>query len=347
MSTQSHTAAEILALVRANRARQEGTSHVVVANDYFSNRDSFKDIKAAASDAIQGATLLNDKNDNVILKSVAPVAHIDADVRGDFPVSDDKALAALPASPVTALAASATTPDNSDTSSLCSSASEDKSVKPQATPAEPDTDDLGVDLDDVAVLDDEAEPELFDPDFYKVRVDYFDNGVVKNKTQHTAKLTMQINPTSAKEDDYVCIANFYSRSRDLRQKVKAKDMWNGWYDDLEAFFAELCAAERSFELKPQIAILKEQGKDQFGKTRFEPVGYSACIIYKEHGKPHVVHMFYQNFIQSVALDKPFTKTKQSSLVAIGLYRDEARAHLEPRSEEPKKMIVRDRSFFGK
>ncbi|MBB3967193.1 hypothetical protein, partial [Rhizobium metallidurans] len=329
----------------ANRRRTampvEYSADVSQITDYFAERDAFKNNKASA---VQGATLLNDKNDNVILKSVAPMAHDDADLRTDLPVLDDKALAALPATG-NALAASATTPDKHDAPSLCSSAPDDKSANLDSNPADDDDPTL---LDEQAQLvEDDTDPfDMFDPDFYKVRVDFFDNGVVQNKSRYTAKLTILVHPDSTKADEYILIANFYSRARDFRSKVKSDGMWGPWYDDIEKFFDTECDEKRDYLLKPQIAILKEKATDELGRTKFKPVAYTAAVIWHENGKPPVVVIMYQNFTQLVKLDKAFKAAKKSALQAIGVYRDEARAHLEPKTSNAG-MLVRDRNFFGK
>ncbi len=144
------------------------------------------------------------------------------------------------------------------------------------------------------------------------------------------------------------VANFYSRARDFRSFVKGKDMWNEFYDEVEAMFHEKCKAEIDFNINPMIAILKEESKPEFGKAQFLPLGYTACIMYQEHGKDPKVMVIYQQFMEVVELSQKFTVQKSSSrLYKIGIYRDETRAHLEPKRESPSKMVVRSRSDFAR
>ncbi len=287
--------------------------------DYFANRDSFKDITKRKA----GATLLNNKECNVILKAVAPMAHDDCQVRGDLPITgENKALAATPASQTNGVA-----------DSLHSPSDEDNELMDDAVP-----------LEDEAVL---ADDELFDPDFYKMRIDLFDNGAQANKTQWTAKITALVNPDSDPENPYVMVANYYSRSRDFRSAIKKRDMWCSFYDEVEAVFEEHVHAGLDYKVKPMIAILKEQVKHKGGKPSYLPIGYTASIMYQEHGCDPVVWVIYQNFLREVYLDQAFTVQKASKLYKIGIYRDPTRVHLEPRKDKPIQMVVRKPGDFGK
>lgn len=287
--------------------------------DYFANRDSFKDITKRET----GATLLNNKECNVILKAVAPMAHDDCQVRGDLSITgENKALAATPASQT-----------NDVADSLHSPSDEDNELMDDAVP-----------LEDEAVL---ADDELFDPDFYKMRIDLFDNGAQANKTQWTAKITALVNPDSDPENPYVMVANYYSRSRDFRSAIKKRDMWCSFYDEVEAVFEEHVHAGLDYKVKPMIAILKEQVKHEGGKPSYLPIGYTASIMYQEHGCDPVVWVIYQNFLREVHLDQAFTVQKASKLYKIGIYRDPTRVHLEPRKDKPNQMVVRKPGDFGK
>jgi len=309
---------------------QEG--HALAITSYFANRESFKENKAPA-----GASLLKDKEGKRILKAVAPMAHQDCETKGDFPITSDNELAAVATEPTNALAA--TTPDNPAADSLCSSTTEEKNDK-----ADTDPDD---DADLALLMDDSADDEvlLYDPDFYKVRVDFFDNGVQQNKTQYTAKLSIMAFPTTTKENEYVCFANFYSRARDFRAKVKACGFWGDWYVEVEDVFQSVKDTKANFDIPPQIAILKVPERDAYGKTKFRPVGYTACILQKRAGEPVEVLVMYQDFLNKVVLDKPFQKTKLSNLVAMGVYRDEERAHLEPKQSQANTMVIHGPDFF--
>lgn len=294
----------------------------ISGTDYFASRDSFKDI----SNREAGATLLNNKECNVILKAVAPMAHDDCQVRGDFSITgENKALAATPATPTNGVAVSLHSPSD-----------EEKELMDDAVP-----------LDDDAVLLDEGQVELFDPDFYKLRIDLFDNGVQKNKTQWTAKITALVNPDSDPETPYVLVANYYSRSRDFRSSVKKRDMWCDFYDEVEAIFEGYASAGLDYKLKPMIAILKEQVKHEGGKPSYVPVGYTASIMYQEHGQEPVVWVVYSNFVREVNLDQAFTAQKASTLYKIGISRDPKRVHLEPKKDKPNQMVIRKPSDFGK
>lgn len=310
-----------------NRIKQASGIYDDVANpasasiggiDYFSNRESFKDISKRET----GATLLNNKECNVILKAVAPMAHDDCQVRGDLSITgENKALAATPASQT-----------NSVADSLHSPSDEDNVLMDNAVP-----------LDNEAMLDD----ELFDPDFYKLRIDLFDNGAQANKTQWTAKITALVNPDSNPENPYVMVANYYSRSRDFRSAVKKRDMWCSFYEEVEAAFEEHVHSGLDYKVKPMIAILKEQVKHEGGKPSYQPIGYTASVMFQEHGCDPVVWVIYQNFLREVQLDQAFTVQKASKLYKIGIYRDPARAHLEPRKDKPNQMVVRKPTDFGK
>lgn len=337
---------EIIGLIKAGLTANLTvvSDNTLSGTDFFADRrDCFKEKGNRVSD-IKGATALNNKDDNLILKAVAPLAHDDCHVRGELSFTGEvNGLA-----PANDFAASATTRNKVLNGPLCSPASEDKTPKPNEH-SDPDAESNAALLDDEPVLADEAEDEgLFNPNFYRMRVDLFDNGEQDHKTRWTAKMSCDVHPDSEPEDRYVMVANFYSRARDFRSFVKGKDMWNEFYDEVEAMFHDKCKAEIDFNIKPMIAILKEESKPEFGKAQFLPLGYTACIMYQEHGKDPKVMVIYQQFMEVVELSQKFTVQKSSSrLYKIGIYRDETRAHLEPKRESPSKMVVRSRSDFAR
>lgn len=292
--------------------------------DYFLDRTSRNDSQMKpASFADTGATLLNNKDGIRNIKAVAPTAHAISDV-------DCNTLGTKP------LAPSASEPMNKTAVVSLRSPSDEKETK----------DTCGVDDDaapNTSVQLDADKNELFDPNFYKVRVDLFDNGGVKNKTRFTAKLTVQTNENDT--DHFALFANFYSRGRDFKAFIEKHQSWDDWYDDVWGIFEETRQLEVDFRIKPMIAVMKERTAID-GKFDYEPLMHTACIAYEAHGAAPVTMLFYKLWVEELRLDASFRARDSKAPYKIGYYVDPARKHLA-QSRQPKGLKVKTRQDFGK
>lgn len=173
---------------------------------------------------------------------------------------------------------------------------------------------------------DDADEDLFDPDFYKLRVDLFDNGAGNNRTQYTAKLSVQITPDHHPDRRYELFVNFYSRYRDFRKLLDKHGLNDNWYSALLGVFDDIKASGDTFAIKPTIGLMKERIRDgQF--VDYPLLEHTAAILYQVEGSEPVITMFYQYWERTVVLDTAFNKQMDNAPYKRGHYVDPKRATL--------------------
>ncbi len=285
-------------------------------------------INPHASEADTGAIPLKNKERIKNFKAVAPVAHPTTASSGD----DDITLENKP------LAPAASEPMNKAAAAELRSSNDEQDIK----------DTCGVDDDAEPASDSAADCEsnnLFDPDFYKVSIDFFDNGEVRNKTRYTAKLSIQIHEDADPSRNDRLFANFYSRSRDFKAFIERQECWDDWYDNVWDIFNDKCREDLDFRIKPLIAILKERTCEN-GKASFEPLRHTACMLSQVQGQPPVLAVMYQLWGEEIDLDAEFQAKDAHAPKHKGYYVDPKRVHLE-KTKQATGMKIKTRNDFGK
>lgn len=345
-ANQVLTTADIIAQIRASQQQRELAK---TGTDYFSTREAPEahilvpehqigtagatalNVKPHADQAEKGATALNNKDRIKNFKAVAPMAHPTTASSGDDDITLDNK----------ALAPAASEPMNKAVAAELRSSNDEQDIK----------DTCGVDddpdpaSDSAADSDDDGSTGLFDPDFFKVSIDFFDNGAVRNKTRYTAKLSIQIHEDTDPSRNDRLFANFYSRSRDFKAYIERQDCWDDWYDNVWDIFNEKCNEQQDFRIKPLIAILKERSYEN-GKASYDPLLHTASILYQVQGQAPVLAVIYQLWGEEIALDAEFQAKDAHAPKHKGYYVDPKRAHLE-KAKQATGMKIKTRNDFGK
>lgn len=298
-----------------------------IGSDYFASRSGNGNI--AVGEQVfdhASAIALNNKDKIKNFKAVAPLAHPMTAISGDDNITlENKELAPSASEAMDKVAG-------------CLRASHDEKDTEITCGDDDDADAVGV------AVDEHADNEMFDPCFYKLRVDFFDNGHVHKKTQYTAKLSIQQHQDHDPSQAAEIFANFYSRGRDFKAFIERLDNWDGWYEAIWDIFQETCDMPLDFRISPRIAILKER-EVQNGRSTYEPLQHTACICYQAQGSAPVVTIFYMLWEKALVLDAPFNAKDRKAPYKRGYYVDPERADLEP-VKESKGMKVKKRSDFG-
>lgn len=324
-SDKSLTTAEIVALLVTKAPKPANMSS---GTDYFAKHGDLStdealpdeadatalNVNVEADQPDKGATALNNKNEIRILKAVAPVAQPTAP-RGD----DDITSGTKP------LAPSADEPtDKADVVSLRSPSG--KKETKDTCGADDDTGQTSEGGETSDSPEPENNDELFDPDFYKVRVDLFDNGAGTSRSRYTAKLSVQITPESNPDRPYELFVNFYSRDRDFKKLLRKHGLDDFWYTALLGVFEEVSASGDAFAIKPTIGLMKERTRDG-RQVEYTSLEYTAAILYQVEGADPVITMFYQYWQQTLTLDAAFNKQASNAPYKRGYYVDPKRAAL--------------------
>lgn len=327
-SSKQWTTEEVMAHIKASQQQRASFS---AGTDYFANHDVLVVNAQMPVDLIDeaSATALNNKDGIKNFKAVAPMAHPTTASSGDDDITSGTKL----------LAAAANEPTNKAVVVPLRSPNDEHETK--------DTCGADDDADPVTTGNAYASTEddaLFDPNFYKVRVDFFDNGDVRNRTRFTAKLSVQVSEHDDPAQNMELFANFYSRSRDFKAFIEKNECWDAWYDRVWEIFHETRDLELDFRIKPKIAIFKERSVTN-GKTNLDPLMHTACILYEAHNAPPVVMMLYQLWAEELSLDASFQAKSKSAPYKIGYFIDPARKHLDS-AKQSRGLKVKTRRDFG-
>ncbi len=297
--------------------------------DYFAKRHAPAFGDGLPVDLIDetGATPLRNKNNIKNLKAVAPVAHPTTASSGDDDITSE----------IKPLAPSADEPTDKAVVVSLRLPNDEQEIK-NTCGAHDDPDPTSAMVTDSGI-------ELVDPEFYKIRIDLFDNGSIAKRNRYTAKLSIQLHQDHDIADNQQAFANFYSRARDLKKSITDKGLWDSWYEMVFDEFAARQDQELDFCIKPRIAILKEKSIVT-GKPEYDPVLHTACILHQEHGKPPVLLIAYGVWVQELSLDASFQVRKANAPYKMGYYVDPARADLDVAREKPT-MKVKTKADFGR
>ncbi len=342
-SNKTMTTEEVQALIRTLQQRRGPAE---TDTDYFEARNALEadtqlpedlidaadaialNVNPHANESDTGAIPLKNKDGIKNFKAVAPVAHPLTASSGD----DDITLDNKP------LAPAASEPMNKALAAELRSSNDEQKVK-DTCGADDDTDPASESATDC------EDDGLFDPDFYKVSTDFFDNGEVRNKTRYTAKLSIQMHEDADPSSNDILFANFYSRSRDFKAFVERHGCWDYWYDNVWDIFNGKCNEDLDFKIKPLISILKERTYEN-RKASFEPLLYTACMLYQVKGQAPVLAVIYQLWGEEIHLDATFQAKDAHAPKYKGYYVDPKRVHLE-KAKQATGMKIKTRKDFGK
>ncbi|PYE45238.1 hypothetical protein DFI02_102682 [Rhizobium sp. PP-F2F-G20b] len=318
---------EVLAQIRAAQAAR-GSG--LTGTDYSRKWADTASSEQGGADVIElGATALNNKDGIKNFKAVAPVAHPSTASSGDDDITlENKALAANTSEPMEkAVVDPLRSPtDEQDVQNTCGAHDDADPTIDQSDHAEDDN-------------------EMFDPEFYKVSVDFFDNGDVINRTRYTAKLSIQKHQDDDPADNDKLFANFYSRSRQFKSFIEQQECWDEWYDHVWGIFQETCERKLDFKITPRISILKERSFAN-GKSTYDAIVHTACILYQAHGQVPILIVAYGLWVDKLPLDAKFQAKDAKAPHSKGYYVDPARAALEPQ-KQAKGMKVKTKRDFSR
>lgn len=334
-SSRSLTTAEIMALIAKTTTKPAETSS---GTDYLTryNEQSSADMlpdeagatalnvnveaESTADQPDKGASALKDKDIIKNFKAVAPTAQPTTASSCD----DNITLVTKP------LAPAADEPTDKAVASSLRSSAEENETKPACGADDAPDHDTAQPSSGEATSDDEpsidANDALFDPDFYKARVDLFDNGTGNNRTQYTAKLSVQITPDKDPDRPYELFVNFYSRYRDFKKLLDKHDLADNWYEALLGIFEEMKSPGATYAIKPTIGLMKERIRDG-NFVDYPLLEHTAAILYQIEGSEPVIMMFYQYWEKALTLDAAFNKQMSNAPYKRGHYVDPKRAEL--------------------
>lgn len=325
-ASKQWTTEEAMAYIKASQQQRASSS---TGTDYFAKRAAPVIDAELPVDLIDetGATPLRNKNNIKNLKAVAPVAHPTTASSGDDDITSEIKL----------LAPSADEPTDKAVVVPLRLPNDEQEIK-NTCGAHDDPDPTPAMMTDSGI-------ELVDPDFYKIRIDLFDNGNIAKRNRYTAKLSIQLHQDHDIADNQQAFANFYSRARDLKKSITNKGFWDSWYEMIYEEYETLRGMELDFSIKPHIAILKEKAIVA-GKPKYDPVLHTACILYQEQGKTPVLLIAYGVWVHELPLDASFQARKANAPYKMGYYVDPARAELDAVRETPA-MKVKTKADFGR
>lgn len=301
------TTEEVMAYIKGSQTYRAPVS---VGTDYFEMRDAPLSLCGIPVDqhSETGATSLTNKNEVKKLKAVAPLANPTTATSCDDNITwGSKPLAPASSEPL----------DKAAVAPLRSPNGEEEVKSTCDAHGEPEP---------AAETPTEGGIELVDPDFYKIRVDLFDNGEGGRRNRFTAKLSIQLHQDHDPADNQQVFANFYGRARDLKKAINDKGLWDSWYDLIYEYYEAAKAMDADFKIKPHIAILKEKAFVA-GKVQYDSVLHTACLLYQEHGKEPYLLVGYGLWFEELFLDAQFEARKKNAPYKMGYFIDPKRAGL--------------------
>lgn len=333
-SSRSLTTAEIMALIAKTTTKSAETSF---GTDYLTRYDEQSSAEMLPDEA--GATALNV---NVEAETTADQPDKGASALKDKDIIKNFKAVAPTAQPTTAsscddnitlgtkpLAPAADEPTDKAVAVSLRSSAEENETKSACGADDAPGHDTGPSSSEATNGDEpstDADDTLFDPDFYKARVDLFDNGAGNNRTQYTAKLSVQITPDKDPDRPYELFVNFYSRYRDFKKLLDKHDLADNWYKALLEMFEEMNTSGATYAIKPTIGVMKERVRD--GKFVDYPLlEHTAAILYQVKGSEPVITMFYQYWQEALTLDAAFNRQMSNAPYKRGHYVDPKRAEL--------------------
>lgn len=222
-------------------------------------------------------------------------------------------------------------PDISDFAALHAS-DEDKHLKTNRDPDD-DDDETGdwAETDDgveVAEPDEMDEAARYNPNFYYMRLDLFDNEDAKRTSRFKCKITARYEPDDDEED--VMVVEFRNRPRDIKPFLMKNGLWeHAWYQEVWGAIEYLRAEKVDYHINPTIGIIKERKRTDTGHT-YEPVGFAVCLLWQERGSEPQIAVQYGSWMHRFELTDDFQARKKSNLIRVGRYRDESREKPKPK-----------------
>lgn len=189
--------------------------------------------------------------------------------------------------------------------------------------------DYGVEAAELNEMDEAAQ---YDPNFYYMRLDLFDNDDATRTSRFKCKIIARYEPDDDDKDKDIMVVEFRNRPRDIKTFLKGKGLWeHPWYQDVWHSLEYLREEKVDYRISPTIGIIKEWKRTDTGKA-FEPVGFAICLLWQEQGSEPQIVVQYGSWFHQFELTDDFQARKKSNLFRVGRYRDETR-------EKPKGSMI--------